>query len=230
MRSNYWYGRLSRHWQRFLNNPYSHLLWSLILLFVSFAVLDSNSQWQQISLMSIFFVTVLFVIETFKLPKKFITPFRAIAALGYLFNLLGIMRDIEQRSLFYLLGESIQLIFMGISVVLIIKRIFADNNVTGDTLRGGISAYLMLGIVWYQIYNIILSLNPQAFKEQLSSYQLFYFSFVTLTTVGYGDILPAHRTTMMMSNLEAIIGQLYPAIIIAKLVSIYVVQKLEDPK
>lgn len=230
MKSNYWYNRLSPHWQRFLNNPYSHLFWSLILLFVAFAVLDSNKAWQQISLVSIFFVTVLFVIETFKLPKKFITPFRAIAALAYLFNLLAMVGNMERYTIFSFLGQSIQLVFMGISVFLIIKRIFADTNVTGDTLRGGISAYLMLGIVWFQMYNIILNLNPHAFKEPVSSYQLFYFSFVTLTTVGYGDILPAHRSTMVLANLEAIIGQLYPAIIIAKLVSIYVVQKNEDPQ
>ena len=82
----------------------------------------------------------------------------------------------------------------------------------------------MLGIVWYQIYQIILTLIPNAFAGKVSGYQVFYFSFVTLTTVGYGDILPAHKVTMIMSNLEAIVGQLYPAVIIARLVSLYTVE------
>ena len=126
------------------------------------------------------------------------------------------------------MGQVIDLIFIVTAVFLIVQKIFSDTKVTGDTLRGGISVYLMLGIVWYQIYQIILIIIPQAFvgdfEGDSTSYQIFYFSFVTLTTVGYGDILPAHKATMIMANLEAIVGQLYPAVIIARLVSSYTVE------
>ncbi len=230
MKSNYWYNRLSRHWQRFLVNPYSHLFGSLLILFFAFAFLDleNNNLWGQVGLVSIVFVTVLFVIETFRLPRKFINPFRAIALLAYIFNLLAVYLEIKAYKIFYIVGQSIQLIFISVAVYLIIKKIFTDTQVTGDTLQGGISAYLMIGLVWFQIYEIILTINPNAFQGDIQSYQIFYFSFVTLTTVGYGDILPVHKTTMIMSNLEAIIGQLYPSIIIAKLVSIYVGKKLDE--
>ena len=54
-----------------------------------------------------------------------------------------------------------------------------------------------------------------------------YFSFTTLTTVGYGDISPASDITRMLTNLEAIVGQMYPAIIISILVSIYTNQRMK---
>ena len=169
-------------------------------------------------------MTVLFVIETFKLRQKFLVFFRAIAVLSFVFSLLAIIFDYQDNKILYLLGQVIDLIFIAIAILVIIQKIFSDTKVTGDTLRGGISIYLMLGIVWYQIYQIILTVVPNAFVGKVSGYQVFYFSFVTLTTVGYGDILPANKVAMIMSNLEAIAGQLYPAVIIARLVSLYTVE------
>jgi len=61
----------------------------------------------------------------------------------------------------------------------------------------------------------------------MTYYRTFYFRFVTLTTVGYGDIVPINRVGMVMSNMEAIIGQMYPAVILSRLVSLYV-QDLKD--
>ena len=224
MKPQNWYERFFREWQRFLTNPYEHLLWSLIILFFSFVFIDEDNIFGRISLTFFFLMTVLFVIETFKLRQKFLNLFRAIAVLSFIFSLLAIIFDYEDNKILYLLGQVIDLIFIAIAVLVIIKKIFSDTKVTGDTLRGGVSVYLMLGIVWFQIYQIILTIIPKAFEGDLSSYQVFYFSFVTLTTVGYGDILPVHRATMIMANLEAIVGQLYPAVIIARLVSLYTVE------
>jgi hypothetical protein len=224
MKSQHWYDKLSPHWKRFVLSPYEHLFWSLIILFFSFAFIDEDNIFGRISLIFFFLMTVLFVIETFKLRQKFLNLFRAIAVLSFIFSLLAIIFDYRDNKILYLLGQVIDLIFIAIAVLVIIKKIFSDTKVTGDTLQGGVSVYLMLGIVWYQIYQIILTLIPNAFEGDVNGYQIFYFSFVTLTTVGYGDILPAHKVAMIMSNLEAIVGQLYPAVIIARLVSLYTVE------
>ena len=224
MNFQHWHDKISPHWKRFVLSPYEHLFWSLIILFFSFAFVNENNIFGRISLTFFFLMTVLCVIETFKLRQKFLNLFRAIAVLSFIFSLLAIIFDYQDNKTLYLLGQVIDLIFISIAVLVIIKKIFSDTKVTGDTLRGGISVYLMLGIVWFQIYQIILTIIPKAFEGDLSSYQVFYFSFVTLTTVGYGDILPVHRATMIMANLEAIAGQLYPAVIIARLVSLYTVE------
>lgn len=224
MKLQHWSDHLSPHWQRFVLSPYEHLFWSLIILFFSFAFIDESNIFGRISLTFFFLMTVLFVIETFKLRQKFLNLFRAIAILSFIFSFLAIIFDEKENKILYLLGQVIDLIFIAIAVLVIIKKIFSDTKVTGDTLRGGVSVYLMLGIVWFQIYQIILTIIPKAFEGDLSGYQVFYFSFVTLTTVGYGDILPVHRATMIMANLEAIVGQLYPAVILARLVSLYTVE------
>jgi hypothetical protein len=224
MNFQHWHDKISPHWKRFVLSPYEHLFWSLIILFFSFAFVNENNIFGRISLTFFFLMTVLCVIETFKLRQKFLNLFRAIAVLSFIFSLLAIIFDYQDNKTLYLLGQVIDLIFISIAVLVIIKKIFSDTKVTGDTLRGGISVYLMLGIVWFQIYQIILTIIPKAFEGDLSGYQVFYFSFVTLTTVGYGDILPVHRATMIMANLEAIAGQLYPAVIIARLVSLYTVE------
>ena len=230
MKLQHWHDKISLHWQRFILSPYEHLFWSLIILFFSFAFIDEDNIFGRISLTFFFLMTVLFVIETFRLRQKFLNLFRAIAVLSFIFSLLAIIFDYQDNKILYLLGQVIDLIFIAIAVLVIIKKIFSDTKVTGDTLRGGVSVYLMLGIVWFQIYQIILTLIPNAFEGDVNGYQIFYFSFVTLTTVGYGDILPAHKVAMIMSNLEAIVGQLYPAVIIARLVSLYTVENSNSNK
>ena len=99
-----------------------------------------------------------------------------------------------------------------------------SKKVTEDTLKGGISIYLMIGILWYMFYELILLIDVDAFSiqiENLETYKLVYFSYTTLTTLGYGDISPLNKLAMALANLEAIIGQMYPAIFIARLVTLY---------
>ncbi len=81
------------------------------------------------------------------------------------------------------------------------------------------------------LYQSISLLDSKAFfysVERKGIYQLMYYSFTTLTTLGYGDIVPLNRLAMVLCNMESIIGQLYPAVFIARLVSLYSVQDMES--
>ena len=118
---------------------------------------------------------------------------------------------------------------MGIAAYLILRDILLRSEVTKDTIYGGICVYLLIGFVWALFYGIVLSLEPQAFSHiniKAGLYdKLIYFSFTTLTTLGYGDIIPVTHVAKMLTNMEAIIGQLYPSILIAILVSGYTSRK-----
>lgn len=99
-----------------------------------------------------------------------------------------------------------------------------------DSSRYFDQLYLTIGQIFVGFYGVIALLMPQAFMglgaagtPKFAS-DLIYFSFATLTTVGYGDILPVHPLARSLSNLEAIIGQLYPATLLARLVTL----ELED--
>jgi hypothetical protein len=123
------------------------------------------------------------------------------------------------------------LLFLVYTLAITLWRVFTAETVTGDTIAAALNVYLMAGFAWGTLYTLVFMLSPEAFHvpEQPPHEGLFlspvrfqaflYFSFVTLTTVGYGDILPMSRTARSFANLEAILGQFYLAVLVARLVS-----------
>ncbi len=103
------------------------------------------------------------------------------------------------------------------------------QRVTADTIRGGICVYFLIGFVWALLYGIIDSFDNQAFSQPIIKTQYYgqvvYSSFLMLTTFGYDDIVPVSPLAKMLTNLEAVVGQMYPAILIAILVGGYVSSK-----
>jgi hypothetical protein len=104
--------------------------------------------------------------------------------------------------------------------------VFGPGTVTRNRICGAIVLYIMVGVVFAEAYLLVViyapgalaGISPRAGPVDRST--LMYFSFTTLTTVGYGDITPVARVARSLSNLEALIGQLYPAIVLARLVSL----------
>ena len=104
----------------------------------------------------------------------------------------------------------------------VLLRTFSDGPVTIHRIQGAIVVYLLISLIFASLYHSIYLLNSEAAFKGLSSAdrkEFMYFSLTTLTTVGYGDISAAIASGRSLSNLEALIGQLYPAILIARLVS-----------
>ena len=103
--------------------------------------------------------------------------------------------------------------------------ILTTPRVTADTVQGGISVYLLIGFAWALFYGMVATLDPNAFSQPLllqeSYLRALHFSFTTLTTLGYGDIVPVSEVALVLTNLEAIIGQMYPAVFISVLVGGY---------
>lgn len=114
----------------------------------------------------------------------------------------------------------INAVFMALSIHFIIKEIFSRKIITVDAIKGGIVVYLLLGLLWFELYRLINWLIPHSFSSN-EEFQLLHFSFITLSTVGYGDVLPISKFAKMLADLEGIIGVLYPTIFIARLVSLY---------
>jgi hypothetical protein len=107
------------------------------------------------------------------------------------------------------------------------KAVFGGGRVTWHRVQGAVVLYLNLALFFFTIFRFIEVLAPAAFKglpppgsEFGSGAALLYFSFTCLTTVGFGDITPIHPMARDLANLEAVIGQLYPATLLARLVSL----------
>ena len=111
-------------------------------------------------------------------------------------------------------------------LVVVLGQSFRRGPVTFHRIQGGIAAYLLLGVIWAQAFGLVDLLRPGAFSGPVNvtggPRAWLYFSFMTLTTVGYGDILPVHPAARSLAMLEAVTGPLYVAILLARLVSLAV--------
>ena len=109
---------------------------------------------------------------------------------------------------------------------LLLRYVFGPEVMDGDRLWGAASAYLMIGILWCFIYALVELEQGQTFlvrgeRANLELIELLYFSFSTLTTIGFGDIVPISRGAQAAAIFEGIVGTLFLAILIAKLVGVY---------
>jgi voltage-gated potassium channel Kch len=109
------------------------------------------------------------------------------------------------------------------------RAVFGPGRVTWHRVQGAVALYLILGLVFAHVYGLLNVLVPEAFANVAPGpnahavfYRghLLYFSFETLTTTGYGDIAPLHAVARGLATLEAVIGQLFPATLLARLVSL----------
>jgi hypothetical protein len=121
-------------------------------------------------------------------------------------------------------------------IVNLLRFVLSTPSVNGEVLCASISAYLLLGLLWTLGYWLVAELIPGAFAFSSSSpadasmkgFDAFYFSFITLCTVGYGDITPVSKVARMLAALEATTGLLYVAVLIARLVALQAAPKSHD--
>jgi hypothetical protein len=121
------------------------------------------------------------------------------------------------------------LVLVAFVVINLLRFVLRAPSVNGEVLCASISAYLMLGLIWTMAYWLVAKVTPNAFafntgtgtRESMDGFNAFYFSFITLSTVGYGDITPVSRIARWLAAMEAMTGMLYVAVLIARLVALY---------
>lgn len=128
----------------------------------------------------------------------------------------------------------LQSLFLGITALVILERVLRGKRVTTNTLTGAANVYLLFALVWASLFSALEILRPGSFHPQIPSiaemgaglYQHFlYFSLVTLSTLGYGDVAPISQAARSLAAVEAVFGQLYLAILLGRLVGLHVGQK-----
>jgi hypothetical protein len=115
------------------------------------------------------------------------------------------------------------LVMLSIFMLLMIQNFLVTGRAWGHRIAAAVAVYLLIGLIWARLYEVVELLAPGAFHipagESLSSAGFVYFSFVTLATLGYGDLTPVNIVARNLAVLEAITGQLYLVILISRLVS-----------
>jgi hypothetical protein len=205
---------------------YTTLLWSLIILFLLYPVVYSLGLSRFWSLF--FVVELLFAVysvsegtKALKIATILVTP-AILGELSFFF--------FENRETHWFSVISVG-VFLSYVVYIVYKTsVFSKGRMTPDRVAGAIAVYLLLGLLWALAYGMISATDPEAFKglasfslEESGAQQDFlYFSFVTLTTLGYGDMSPVTPIAKTLAWFEAVFGQLYLAVTIARLVSLEV--------
>lgn len=153
-----------------------------------------------------------------------------------IFSLLTILAKFITHELSVYLILFTLLIFFISAFTTSVKQILFVGDIDTHKIIGSLTLYILLGLIWAVIYLIILAMDPQAFSgievgnwQQMFS-RVAYYSFVTLTTLGYGDVLPTNHVAEFFVYMEAIVGVFYMAIIVSSLISLRLAAIEEEKK
>ncbi len=138
--------------------------------------------------------------------------------------------DIPINDTLVTIGYICGLILFAFAIISIVIYIFSEEVVTRQTISAAVVVYLLLALMWSFVYRLIVILYPGSFAiahgELHEAENIFlYFSLVTITTLGYGDITPVGNQAIALSVVEAITGQIYLVVVVAWFVGLYVSRK-----
>ncbi|WP_461481553.1 potassium channel family protein [Porticoccus sp.] len=135
--------------------------------------------------------------------------------------------DLNALTLSYIVLSVLFLLFILGNLLYFVVQM---KRVTGDLIFAALCTYLLIGVLWGHFFLMMHILIPQAFSSAVSGdwpypqalREFIYFSFVTLSTLGYGDITPVSPVSRSWAMVEAVIGQFYLAIVVARLLGLYI--------
>ena len=207
-------------------NNFFWLLVALLIFLLGVPIADDHSTLSGPVVRSLVF-SCLLVIGAWSLKGfgRFYFAGIALAIAGIILNVLAV----SLPSAVSLYGSLAALFgFLLIAVFCTFKKVVVGTDVSTNRLVGSVCIYLLLGVIWavaYSVLEMIYSGSFQGFsalEDREWDSEWLYFSFSTMTTLGYGDILPVSATARALANMQTVIGQFYLAILVASLVGAFV--------
>lgn len=205
---------------RTTKNKYGLLLIALIC-FIMFSPLMTSSYIGRVVFLVLFVFTILGVSKGISKSSHYRWLLAGMGFVAVIFNLLG-ANDFHLM----LISRLMSLLFFGLTVWQFSLDIFVDCDASIDSLFGSICIYLLIGTMFSTIYVILSMFRPDALvfsanNEHLHNvFDYFYFSFVTLTTTGFGDIVAVNQVARCFVTIESVVGLFYLAILVAHLATL----------
>jgi hypothetical protein len=138
---------------------------------------------------------------------------------------------VVENNYLVIVGTLCGVLFFAYMIVNILLFIYKQDEVTRDLIAGAVVVYLLMAIMWTFIYRVVDTVHPGSFTFSATDIherlRFTYFSLVTITTLGYGDIVPTTSLASSLATLEAVVGQLYLVTTVAWLVGVRVTQSRE---
>ena len=169
------------------------------------------------------FIVLLFIVGALVVARN-VWAGVVVSLLAGAATVLEVVRQIEGADSFAPWRIGLAGLTIALFTVVMLARVFAPGPATSYRLVGAVVAYLLVGLTWAYFYEFVEILRPGSFRTphgmaEGSYPTVLYYSFVTLTTVGYGDVTPLSSAARALSNLESLIGVLFPAVLIGRLLS-----------
>jgi voltage-gated potassium channel len=215
--------------QAIFKSKYFYLLSLLLLFFIINPFLADNrlSNLILFIVFTFFMLVSLYVVSSKKI-LTYVTLLAAILSYSTYYYIIWIRSDEAT----YILHFVFTLLFLTLITYDIIYSLTQQKEISADTLFGAVCGYLLIGLTWTYIYLLIVSIDATSFSIHIIHDgtraridHFIYYSFVTLTTTGYGDILALKSLSRTFSWLEAVVGQVYLAVWISQLVGLRILQK-----
>lgn len=215
------------------NNSSNEARLSLMLgaLFAAMILGPIFDQFPSIKLTLNILVSLIFISGVYAVARNRVIAI--LATLSAIPMILFLWQD-NLPSLFdmHIAGPIATIIFSGLVIRSVYYQIAHTRRVSGHTIKGALTIYLLMGFAWAMVHLLLYTYEPTGYNGIAPNYEgdllsvFFYFSFVTLTTLGYGDISPALEIHRSFTMLEAIVGQIYLVVVVAWLVGMKVAQDL----
>lgn len=211
-----------------LHSRYFYLFVSLTAFFIVNPFLEDNHVSNFI--LMLFFLSILFFsLYSITNDKKLIFMICTLIILDCItYWYLIFIQPIEKM---YLIHFIFNIIIFSIVTFSVIRTVSRQREITANTLFGAICGYLLIGFIWSFLYLIIMTIDPSSFQIHIEHNSIrarvdhfIYYSFETLTTLGYGDILAIKSIPRTFSWMEAALGQIYLAVWISQLVGLRIMQ------
>lgn len=225
--------------RRLLRGRYGHLLGALLLLLVLAPILTDHwgRQWALDILISLVVLAGVFAASRHRWTR-FLGM--VLIALNLVAHELAALDPTQQ--FVYLLHYGLTAALLSYAARTLLAAIFHDSRVTIETIKASLCIYLLLGLIWVYFFVIVDTLGPGSISLELGPEshrvghvvikemfpQILYFSYSTLTTLGYGDIIPRSNATQVLCYLEAITGQIYLTVLVARLVGLHISQTIDS--
>lgn len=218
----------------FVRLRHLELLATLVAIIVVQSFLSGGSAVQRVIFNVLFFAVVLSAVRTLSRSKGNMLFSIALGLVAFVGSCLA--EGYQSKPLLTVVYLAYLAVF-GSLLVALCESVFGPGPPDADRIVGAIAIFFVLGLIWALIYCLLEIYQPTAFAlpvldnrgiQQDMVSEFIYFSNVTLTTLGYGDIVPVTKPARMIANLEAMTGQMYIAIVIARLVGLQISYRIHE--
>lgn len=191
-----------------------------ILIWVFIPIASANN-WARIPTAAVYSLSIIITIHISAVHPRVFNLVVIMSAVLTVMVTVGIIIDSRPLSAAAAIGFAVLLLVAG---AVIMARVINASSIKISTISGAVAVFLLTAMAFSEVYGALELLNPGSFRDTstaMTHESMQYFSLITISTVGYGDVIPLSHAARSLASLEAVVGQIFLVTIVARLVSAF---------